>query len=167
MTIEEKYLGFRQKSVNPKTNRYLQLFTYLENWPCKISPASRCLKGEISHKMCRIYFMTHFQYGFRYAALFKNLCMSHEESSKYAWEPRNSEFRPHPPFSSRTIAPWRHNCPYSGLDTDGVYCLIPALRFGTMRPKIASKIISGAQASWAIDSEAVRARGVIVLVKSN
>ena len=46
MTIEEKYLGLRQKSVNPKNNRYL--FTYLENWPCKISPASRCLKGEVS-----------------------------------------------------------------------------------------------------------------------
>ena len=48
MTIEEKYLELRKKSVNRKNNRYL--FTYLE--PTKISPISRCLKEEISHKVC-------------------------------------------------------------------------------------------------------------------
>ena len=31
MTIEEKYLELRQKTVNPKNNKYL--FTYLENRP--------------------------------------------------------------------------------------------------------------------------------------
>ena len=29
MTVEEKYLELRKKSMNPKNNRYL--FTYLEN----------------------------------------------------------------------------------------------------------------------------------------
>ena len=50
MTVEEKYLGLRKKSMNPKNNRYL--FTYLASKLTKISPASRCLKGEIIYKMC-------------------------------------------------------------------------------------------------------------------
>ena len=42
MTIEEKYLELRKKSVNRKNNRYL--FTYLESRP----KSSRCLKEEIA-----------------------------------------------------------------------------------------------------------------------
>ena len=38
MTIEEKYLELRKKSVNRKNNRYL--FTYLKK-PTKISPIHR------------------------------------------------------------------------------------------------------------------------------
>ena len=50
MTIEEKYLELRKKSVNRKNNRYL--FTYLENRAKNLAYASRCLKEEISLKMC-------------------------------------------------------------------------------------------------------------------
>ena len=38
------------------------------------------------------YFTRHFQYGFRYAVHLKKLCMSHEKSLKYAWEPRNDNW---------------------------------------------------------------------------
>ena len=45
----------------------------------------------------------------------KKMCMPHEESSKYAWEPRNGDSGR---LGNRTaiflvekIAQWRHNCP--------------------------------------------------------
>ena len=48
MTIEEKYLELRKKSVNRKNNRYL--FTYLENRPKSHRLTSRCLKDKRRHK---------------------------------------------------------------------------------------------------------------------
>ena len=46
----EKYLELRKKYLNRKNNRYL--FTYLENRAKNLAYASRCLKEELSHKMC-------------------------------------------------------------------------------------------------------------------
>ena len=55
MTIEEKYLKLRKKSVNRKNNRYL--FTYLENRP-KSRPHITLFKEEISNKICWIFHET-------------------------------------------------------------------------------------------------------------
>ena len=46
----------------------IKIIVYLPWKMAKISPTSRCLKEEISHKMCW-HFSRHFHYGFRYAAL--------------------------------------------------------------------------------------------------
>ena len=40
--------------------------------------------------MCWIFHET-IQNGFRYAVHLKKLCMPHEKSLKYAWEPRNGD----------------------------------------------------------------------------
>ena len=88
MTIEERYLELRKKSVNRKNNRYLFNLTWK---PTKISPISRCLKEDISHKMCWIFHETLPINGFRYAIHLKKLCMPHEKSCKYAWEPRDGD----------------------------------------------------------------------------
>ena len=45
--------------------------------------------------MCWIFI--YFQYVFRYAVHLKKLCMPHEKSSKYSWEPRNDDWFCLPP----------------------------------------------------------------------
>ena len=87
MTIEEKYLELRKKAVNRKlidtcsptcTLKTDQNLAYIVLFKRKDTK-------------CAEYFTTHFQYGFRYAVHLKKLCMPHEKSLKYAWEPRNGD----------------------------------------------------------------------------
>ena len=51
------------------------------------------LKETTPFQICSAQFLKspEFHYGFRYAAHLKKLCMPHEKSSKYAWEPRNGD----------------------------------------------------------------------------
>ena len=51
MTMEEKYLELRKESVNRKNNRYLFILPTLKT-DQNLAYTSRCLKEEISHKMC-------------------------------------------------------------------------------------------------------------------
>ena len=76
MTIEEKYLELRKKSVSRENNRYL--FTYLENRPK--SRLHRVIKKKKEATKCAEYFTRHFQYGFRYVVHLKQLCMLHKKS---------------------------------------------------------------------------------------
>ena len=74
-----KYLELRKKYLNRKNNRYRYLFTYLENRAKNLAYASRCLKEELSHKMCWIFHET-LPIWLPIRCQPKNLCMPHDKS---------------------------------------------------------------------------------------
>ena len=62
MTIEEKYLELRKKSVNRKSNRYL--FTYLENRIKSRLYIALFKKKKQATKCAECFMRLHFRYGF-------------------------------------------------------------------------------------------------------
>ena len=76
MTIEEKYLELRKKSVNRKNNRYL--FTYLENRPKSRLYIALFKRRNKPQNVLNVSRDT--SNGFRYAVHLKKFCMPHEKS---------------------------------------------------------------------------------------
>ena len=75
--------------------------------PIKISPASRCSKEEISHKMCWIFHEALPILPTIRCPLKKNCVCLMKSLRNDAWEPRNGDSG----RSSRKIATLRYNCP--------------------------------------------------------
>ena len=78
MTIEEKYLELRKKSVNRKNNRYL--FTYLENRPKSRLYIALFKRRNKPQNVLNISRHSSNNYGLRYAVHLTKLCMPHEKS---------------------------------------------------------------------------------------